>query len=394
MSYQNQPSPRPYPTAAAILRSAISHVRMWGVRARQFWLISNAKRRLVIAILAVIAILTCGLGSIATLRHIQSKPDGYLWSDATNVGFVQFTQDQNNHLTGTFYETYEANDQTIRSENVGFTGAIDGSRVTMTFSELDPPETIIGTLGSDTLTLQIPDRNGYIATDVFHAASVADYNNAAALLRQHVAAHVIATQAAAATATIQAARDYAVISAKGQLSTDLSNLSADSNALAGSSDFSGALGAYAKDWTQMQQDYQTEQNDYQQGCGQYGSNAGVVQADAGTVEADDGAIQADDGAFSVAENSMNTSLSAVHNDIAAVNADWSNLQAALAADTSGTVSSQFTQDEVNGAVTNAQQQITASNKSLASAQAQTKKYDQEAQKTSTDAQNLANSMHC
>jgi len=325
-----------------------------------------------------------GAGSIVLLQHVTAKPDGYLSTDPTTVAFVQFNEDANNHLTGSWQVVEVNSDQKITSEDTGFTGSIDGPHVTLTFSALGFSTNITGTLNGDTLSLQVPDSNtGYIATAVFHAASIQQYNAAVALLRQHVAATIT-----------QAALDQAVTNANRQLSQDLSALSSDVQTLAGSSDFRDALSAYADDWKQMQQDYQQEQSDFQQGCGPGGSNAGVVAADAGAVAADLGAIQADDGAFQADQSALQAASSQVQSDLKALQTDWSNLKAAVSADANRHVSAQFTQGDVDRATANGQGQMKTSNKALSDAQSSASTYDKEAAQMNTDAQNLSNSLHC
>lgn len=278
--------------------------------------------------------------------------------------------------------------------DIPFTGIANGEHVSLTLSELGVSVTLDGTLSGDTFTLHIPDQNGSIVPLVLHGASVSDYNSALANLRQRTAAFAAATQAAQATATTQAALDQAVSDANQQLSSDLSTLNADVQSLAGSSDFSSALNAYAKDWAQMQQDYRKEQSDYQQGCGVGGYNASVVAYDASTVSYDLSSVQYDDSSFSYDQSGMNGPLGQVQSDIKTVQSDWSTLQAAVAADKTGSVAAQFTAGDINAATAKAQTQVDTSNKALQSAQAQATQYDKEAAQTNTDAQNLASSMHC
>jgi hypothetical protein len=382
-------------------------------RARSFWSSQSAGSRVALlgAGAAVMAMLLIAVvvGGFAILRHVlPTTPDGYLTTDATDVVFVQWQEDQSHHLSGSWQQIQENTaDQTVSSTDVGITGVIDGSHITITFTELGTNYTLLGTLSGDnsTLTLQVPDQNGYIGTAVFHAASVADYNNAAAQLRQGAAAQAAATQSAQATAATQAASaqatasaqsslDGAVTNANEQLSSAFNTLNADVQSLAGDSDFSNALNAYAKDWAQMQTDYAKEQSDYANGCGVNGYNATVVAYDASVVSYDLGVIQYDDGTLNYDQTGMNNALASVQSDMTAVQSDWQTLQSAVAADTTGSVAAQFSASDVNGAVGKAQSQVTASNKALSAAQGSAAQYDQEAAQTNTDAQNLANSMHC
>lgn len=382
--------------------------QQWWKLPQQFWQNTTLAARWILSVGALLLIIGCGTASvvgIVVLQHALAKPDGYMWSDTTDIVFVQFTEDSSNHVTGTWHSVTQESNQAITTQDIGFTGVMNGSHVAFTFSALGASDTIQGTLSGNTLTLQIPDQNGYIATDVFQAASTQDFNNAVSRFRQRITSHIAATQAAQATetsqqadaqatASTQATLDGAVRSANQQLSNDLSNLASDVKSLASNTNFSDALNAYANDWTQMQADYQKEQSDYKQGCGDNGYNAGVVSYDAGTVNYDLGVIQYDDGLLSYDQNAMNSPFNQVQTDIQAVQTDWQNLQGAVTADTTGTAVAQFTANDLNSAIAKAQEQMNASKKALTDAQGMQSIYDSEAAKMNTAAQNLANSMNC
>jgi hypothetical protein len=342
---------------------------------------------LIALIAATLALMVgCGAGSIIFFQRLTAMPDGYLGGNATGVAFVQFAEDANSHLTGSWQVVEVNSDQRITSENVAFTGTRNGSHLTLTFSALDISTTITGTLTGDTLTFQDPDPNtGYIITAVFHGASIEQYNEAVAVLRRHVAATVT-----------QLALDQAVTNANDQLSHDLSNLSSDNQALAAHSDFSDALSTYAKVWTQMQKDYQQEKSDYANGCGGPNGwfNEAVVASDANMVASDLSNIQYDDSALRDGQESVNTALSSVQNDLQSVQTAWQNVQAAVSADKKGHVSEQFTQHDVDSVIAAANSQIMVSRKALSDAQSSASTYDKEATHMNTDAQNLSNSLHC
>jgi hypothetical protein len=286
-----------------------------------------------------------------------------------------------------------ASDETVTATNDAFTGVQNGSQISLTVSALGFSSTVTGTLSGDTLTLRVPDANGYVATYVYHAATVSDYNTAAAQLRQRTAAFAVATQAAQATATTQAALDQAVTNANNRLSSDLGTLNPDVQGLARSSDFSSVLTSYADVWAQMQKDYQQEQADYQNGCQPYGNDV-TVGADAIIVGGDLINVQGVDILFQSEERHMPTGTTQVQSDINTVQTDWSTLQAAVAADKTGSITVQFTAGDISSATTSGQKQVDTSTKALQSAQAQVQQYDKEAAQTDTDAQNLANSLHC
>lgn len=371
------------------------------------WTTLVRHKTLTIALAGLLAFaLVIGCAGLAFALHSMfATPDGYLYTSNTSVAFVQFTTDKNGHMSGTFQEVSATSSETISTQESAFTGVLDGSQVSLTFSALGFSATVTGTLNGNTLTLHIPDANGYMATEVFQGAQVADYNDAVAQLRQRTAAHALATQAAEATvsaeqakaqatASAQSSLDQAVSGANSAVASDLNTLNSDAYNLSHEIDFSAALGEYASTWQQMQADYQHEQSDYQQGCGAYGANAGQVQADAGQVQADLGAIQADDGGLQASESSAQALIPQINSAITSLQTDWANLQSAAGADPNGSVAAQFTANDVNGAISSAQQQTNAANSALQSAQNQAKQYDTEAAKTAADAQNLANSMKC
>jgi hypothetical protein len=347
---------------------------MWWQRIQQFWRRSSARVQIALIAAALALIVGCGAGSIILFQRVTAKPDGYLFTDATGVAFVQFTDDANNHLSGSWQVVVVNSDQQITSANVGFTGSKNGSHVTLTFSALGFATNITGTLNSDTLTLQLPDTNtGYITTNVFHAASIQQYNAAVALLRQHVAATIT-----------QAALDQAVTTANGQLSQDFSNLGSDVQTLAVDSDFSQALSWYAGQLDLMRQDYQLMQRNAQQSC--FVSDIAVA--------GDFTALQAHDRDFQTDQGVRQQASSQVQSDLTALSSDWQRLQAAISANKSGHIPAQFTQGDVDRATTGAQNQIKAFDKALSDAQSSAAMYDKEAEQVNTDAQNLSNSLHC
>lgn len=352
----------------------------------------------------LVLVLLGGIG-LAVSQVLNPGPQGYLGTSSTQVVFIQWTEDSSHHVSGTLQSASATSDNTVQSATEAFTGVRDGSSISITFSALGFSSTLTGTLNGDTLTLAVPDQNGYIATDQFHTASVQDYNHAVNALRQRIQTQAAATQSAQATANTQQAiaqatqsaqsqLDQAVTDANSKLSSDVQSMSSDAQSLANSTSFSDALNAYASSWSQMQKDYQQEKNDYANGCGSGGYNASVVSYDAGVVSYDLGTIQYDDGTLSYDQNTMSGPLARVQSDIKNAQTDWQNLKAALAADTTSSVLAQYSQSDIDKAVGSAQKQVDASNSSLSQAQSQGKQYDQEAAQMNTAAQNLASSMQC
>lgn len=311
---------------------------------------STTGRILLIAGAAVLALafLLGGLGIVIT-HVLNPGPQGYLWTSNTAVDFIQWTEDSSHHLSGTLQSVSAMPDNTLKTDTAAFTGVHDGSNVSITFSALGFSSTVTGTLNGDSLTLTVPTQDGTLATDTFHLASVQDYNNAVNALRRRIESQAAAAQSAQATADTQQAQvqatasaqsqlDQAVINANAKLSSDLNALSSDVQDLTTNTNFSDALNAYAKDWTQMQKDYQHEQADYANGCGQNGYNASTVSYDASVVSYDLSSIQYDDSTLSYDQSAMDGPLANVQSDMKSVQTDWQTLTAAVAASSASTCS--------------------------------------------------------
>jgi serine/threonine protein kinase len=216
----------------------------------------------------------------------------------------------------------------------------------------------------------------------------------AALVTRGVSAMCSSMGAAFSGALSGALQDGAVNNAQSALSSDLTTLSADVATLAQDPTFTSDLAAYARDWKTMQQDYHTEQQDHRQGCGAYGDNAVQVRDDAIQVHDDLIEIHNDDLGLGNDVRPVQTDLSQVQTDIQTVQTDLTELQSAVAADTAGTPSIQVSADGVNSAVSQAQQQVDASNQALQAAQAKATQYDQEVAQMDNAAGHLADSMQC
>ncbi|MGH2515074.1 MAG: hypothetical protein ACRDHP_05405, partial [Ktedonobacterales bacterium] len=170
------------------------------------------------------AVLLIALIGFAVLQRLQPQPDGYLRSSSTEVDFIQWTEDTNHHLNGTWQSVAATSNNTVKSTTAAFTGVHDGSSISITFSELGFSSTLTGALIGTVLTLSVPDQNGLIATDVFRAATVQDYNNAAAALRWRVQEQAAATRSAQATVDTEQAQVQATQTAQANLDQAVVNV--------------------------------------------------------------------------------------------------------------------------------------------------------------------------
>lgn len=156
--------------------------------------------------------------------------------------------------------------------------------------------------------------------------------------------------------------------------------------------FQSVLNDYARDWAQMQQDWQKEQvaaTVQPFTCYQKGN----VQYDAGNVNYDFGNIQYDDGTLRYDINGM-TPLSEERQGVATIAGLYEQLQAAVAANTSGTPPPAYTQAQVNQAVNAAEARLQAYQDALTKVTNIAKQYDDEGAALNKQAAAFANSLSC
>lgn len=343
----------------------------------------------------------------------NNPPDGYLDAGPTYVIFVQFTE-TGQRLTGHLQVVTEANTvpPTTQTASTPFTGTLNGSSVTLVLDKgLGLEASITGKLSGGTLSLMAPTADGHLVNGILKASSMQDYNKAVDALQKKVNqedqqyyngqatatsaqnAADAASTAVSATQVAQQNEQNAVSQANSQLGNALSALKSDEAGLASFSETT-TLSGYAKDWKQMQNDYGTEKNDAKKGCGSYSSNLYQVQSDAYQVDSDGYQIQSDDYQLTSDKNQYDSSLSPVQSDIQAVKDGWKQLQSAVASNTTGTPSPQYTENDINKALGDAQNIEGASQSTWQGAQSSASQYDQEASALQKKADALPSSMHC
>jgi len=349
---------------------------------------------------AAVALMLLSIGLAGCIGQSSPAQMGWLETAPGEADFIQWTN-TNGVLKGEWSATMITSGA-LQSQSLGFTGSLNGSAISITFTAFGAQVNYVGSLTGNTLSLTGPDQDNQVVTQVFHAATLQDYQGAVAALQrqlnlQQAAAATATAQAAAAqaTASAQAMLDQAVTHANATLAADLQTLSNDTDTLKQDTSFDSDLQSYSRDWSQMQADYQHEQADYRQGCGQYGDNAATVSDDAASVSDDLASITDDDASLTDTLDSVNTDITQIRQDIQSVQTDWQKLQAAVNADdTPDPVAAQFSESDVASAVTTAQNQLASTDNAIKQAQAQARQYDQEAASLNQQAQNLANSMRC
>ncbi len=363
-------------------------------------------KRILISALFCILTPTC-----ITSCGFFAPPDGYLSKTSTSVYYLQFTE-QNGQLSGHLQGIYETTALPPGTQTVTapFTGIHTGSSVTITLTMyLFFHTNITGTFNGNTIVLQFPQSNGYLASETFTGASNDDYNGAVSTLQAQVTRADVLYQNQQATATTlqdeqqatataaQATQialqqqQQAVTDANQTLGNDFAGLTSDVNALTSFSEQS-TLAGYANDWQTMQKDYSVEVKDAKQGC----ANNNGVQVSDDLVQVNDDKVQLndDDTQLSDDQTQYTDDISPVQQDLTRVKADWQTLQQAVANNSSGEPASAYSSSDVQKAMNQANGALSTIHTTLTNAKGQAATYDQESAALVTQATTLSNNMGC
>lgn len=98
---------------------------------------------------------------------------------------------------------------------------------------------------------------------------------------------------------------------------------------------------------------------------------GQVQVDFGIVEVDYGSIEVQQASFGMVRSRVKSDISTVQEDIRQAQTAWGDLEAAVAANTTGSPPPQFTKEEIDQAIRTATEAIDATTKTTMQAQDQT-----------------------
>src|SRR5215471_12671891 len=152
----------------------------------------------------------------------SSGPASYLASGSSYVDFIQWENTSGSNVQGTMTEdtvSGTAPQESVSANRYPFTGTINGSSVTLTFSGLLVSSTIYGTLNGGTLTLQVPQSNGTIQPGTMSQADTGAYNSAVAALNGRVRHANVLAAAAQAEAQQQQQNAQAEQTAQDDIST-------------------------------------------------------------------------------------------------------------------------------------------------------------------------------
>lgn len=257
-------------------------------------------------IVAALAIVACG-GS--------PGPSSYLATGGSYVDFIQWEPTTGSDVQGTLTKASvsgTAPQETISADRYPFTGTINGSSVTFTFSGLLTSATIYGTLNGGTLTLQVPQSNGTIQPGTLAQSDTGAYNSAVAALNRRIS-HA---NALAAAAQAQAQQQQQNAQAEQAEQDDVSTLQQDAS-MASGSNLAGDLSDFAADVQTASSDLATEKQDTA-GDNSYCGATQMVAGDAQLVDGDLQLVQGD-------VQSLTPDLATIRQDIAQVQSDAQSL---------------------------------------------------------------------
>ena len=322
---------------------------------------------------------------------------GYLATSSDGVTFVQWSE-SGNSIEGFLQNLYVATDAEgipqVQSEELGFSGTLDGGEVSMTFSELGTSRTWTGTLEGDTLTLTIPDGDGTLSTLRAQAATVEDYNEEAQEFRQRVAqqAAELAEQRRQSEQRTEriVAQQEAVRKADEELGKALDALDEDIGSLQSAiGNINERLEMYAGDINSMREDYERLQQTVS-------SNPGDCFTIENTYSADFNfeIIQGNLDYFTEIETIVESNVARTTESISQVQDKLGVLQRAVEANESGTPVPQYGSSRVDESVSSAREQISATQEAVKAGRTEVESFRQEAKQIRSAARQLVGSSGC
>ncbi len=325
----------------------------------------------------------------------NAPPGNFLYTSSTEAMFLAWVND-NGALSGQTqdaqYGTDSYGNEIVNSTHGSFTGTLSNDQVSLNFGGFLGVSTITGTYSNNTLTLQIPTKDGGVGTFVFVPATSDEFNTAVSAMQTTANTTNANAAASAATAAALQSQQQAVTDANKAVSNDLSSLHNGVSDLTQSANFDSVFSGYATDWQSMQNDYQTEVNDSKNGCAD--GNGVTVGGDAITVGGDLTTIGGDDITFGGQIDTINASYSSMQQDITSLKSDWQALQQAVANNASGTPPSNYQRSDIDSAIANGNNALNNADSVVKKAKQKRATYDNEANSLNSQAQAIPGRMGC
>jgi len=300
----------------------------------------------------------------------NNSPKGYLLVEKTNVLFVHWTE-VDKKLNGQLqvFLTQGSGKQRNESSTHSFTGILDKENISINFSgsiwiDQLSGQTWTGTLNSKKLTLIIPSKDGNLATAVFDAATVEDYNQVVNQIKTNVSNYnkrldeeQIAEQTQRAETERIAKQQNEVSTANKRLDQSIKRVSEFIKINADKSKLQDeVIQSYNNHLIRMQNMYETLKNNASRSP-LTSAQIGIVEGNLGSLEAAYGAIEADNNRMSVASGTIERYIATLQEIQETVKNNWTLLQNSVASNSSGIPKAQFVEEDVNKAVATAQQEI-------------------------------------
>jgi hypothetical protein len=121
--------------------------------------------------------------SAATTPALAS---GYLYTSSSAVRFLQVTSDAHGKVSGIAFGTLANSDSSVSFYRSTFSGTISGAHLVLAFAGVGAAtDTATLSDGGQVLTIEALGTNSQIQDNVYHAATIADYNAAVKALQGH-----------------------------------------------------------------------------------------------------------------------------------------------------------------------------------------------------------------
>jgi hypothetical protein len=146
------------------------------------------------AVLFLVVAVGFVLVSVATEDHTlllvpsptPALASGYLYTSSSAARFLQVTSDAHGKVSGIWFGTLANSDSSVSFYRGTFSGTISGAHLVLAFAGVGA-ETDTATLsdGGQVLTIEALGTNSQVQDNVYHAATITDYNAAVKALQGH-----------------------------------------------------------------------------------------------------------------------------------------------------------------------------------------------------------------
>jgi hypothetical protein len=318
-------------------------------------------------------------------KGISSGKDqnGFLHADSDSVMFLQWTE-INGKLNGqmnVFYSKVGRGKSTETSSH-SFEGISDGKNISLNFNRsqwTDPlgGKTWTGTISGNELTLVIPSKNGTLAPVEFKAGNVEQYNQTVLGIKQSVDAENSAIQKEKAEAARIEAEKSAVVEGNNRVKSSINSLTNSTRQLENSLKFDDVFRSYARTWEKMKAD----NNNLQEKAGEKPLTSyklGTVQYLLGGLQYDLGIFESHSGTLDYKIARVNDAIKSVREEEKSVGGSWEFLQRAVAGNSSGSPTAQFSEADIGPPLRAAEEKIQKALEHIQQASQRRAAYDSQA----------------